>query len=109
MNFQAATGSSYDIIPLLYFTPCYSVYFASDDSNFGSDPPKERSRFFFTAENEGHIMTFQILKDITKNMVCHSKVYPGDDTLAINIRINSVTMPMIIKYRNCFYYSFHSP
>ena len=66
MPLNAATGSTYDMSPLLRFHFWESVFFNTEDNAFPSESPKQRGRFVGISDNvvsgavedfKGHVMT----------------------------------------------------
>ena len=71
---EVLKGCVQDISPILVFRWYEPVYYMVDDSSFPSKSVEARGRFVGFAENVGHIMTFQILTDDTKRIICRSSV-----------------------------------
>ena len=73
---QKATGQVNDISPLLHFHWWQPVYYHVDETSFPSEPREKRGHWVGIAENAGHAMTYKILMDDTKKVICHSEVCP---------------------------------
>ena len=83
--FNAATGSTCDISPMLRFYFCQPVYYKMDDSSFPSDSTEAYGRFVGISENVGHDMTFKILTSDTNKVINRSNVRPADDPASANL------------------------
>lgn len=71
-----------------------------DDFNFLSDSCEERGRFSGISENVGYFMTFKILVDDTSKIIHYSNIRSNEDIFAPNLRIDPITIPMVIKSKN---------
>ena len=65
-----------------------TCYYKVDDSDFPSESGEKCGRFVGIAEHVEHAMTYKILTDDTKRVICRSNVHPADDPLAPNLRLD---------------------
>ena len=99
MHLNAATGSTYDISPILRFHFWQPFYFNEIDNSFPSDTTEVRGRFVRISENFGHDMTFKMINSSTNKIINRSAVRPADDGKSPNPRADPLTSPEVIKSR----------
>ena len=73
---RVLTGITPDISPLLRFSFYQPVYYVENEPSFPSDTREKRGRFVGIAEHVGHVMTFRILTDDTRQLIDRSMVRP---------------------------------
>ena len=73
---RVLTGITPDISPLLRFSFYQPVYYVENEPSFPSDTREKRGRFVGIAEHVGHVMTFRILTDDTRQIIDRSLVRP---------------------------------
>ena len=94
---EVLTGCVQDISPILVFRWYEPVYYMLDDSHFPSEPVEARGRFVGFAENVGHIMTFRILTDDTKKIICQSSVRSAIKAGTRNRRLENLDLTDILQ------------
>ena len=100
---QVATGSTPDISPLLRFQWWEPVYYKVDDSDYPSDSRERRGHFVGIAEHCGHAMTFKILTDDTRRVICRSNIRSALDNKSKNLRVDPLggeNPPLILKSKS---------
>ena len=88
---KCTTGSTPDISPLLRFRWKEPVYYHENDSAFPSESCEKRGIFVGIAENVGHAMTYKILTDDTRCVICRSNVRSALDSAARNLRMDPIS------------------
>jgi hypothetical protein len=95
-----ATGSTPDISPLLAFAWWEHVYYKVDDHSFLSNTREKRGRFVGIAENVGHRMTFKVVTDDTKQIICRSGLRLALNSSSSNIRLDLIDGTSLRQFVN---------
>ena len=64
------------------------VYYKRNNTNFPSYTREKKGRFVGTAENIGHAMTYKILTDDTRKIICRSDIRSALDTYSPKLRLD---------------------
>ena len=94
--FNASTGSTYDVSPLLRFHFWKPIYYNADDDSFSSNTPEEKVRFVGVSINIGHGITFKELNTSTNKVISIFNVRFADDK-NINLRAEPLYLPEVVK------------
>ena len=92
-----ATGSSYDISPLIRFRFWQPVFYMYNDSDFSTDSTEERERFVGIYESIRHQMIFKIISDKSSKIIHLSNIRPANISLNMNICLNLLIIPTVVK------------
>ena len=84
---ERLTGFTPDISPPLRFQ-WYKLVYYKNDTNFPYDTREKKGHFVGIAENIGHAMTYKILTDDTRKLICRSNIRSALDSSAPNLRLD---------------------
>ena len=100
IHMNVATGSNYDMSPLLRFHFWQPIYFNSDDSSFTSKSTEEIVGFVGISENVGHDMIFYVLNTTTNEVFSRSNARLVGELTSLNLRIDPLTVPEVFTCRH---------
>ena len=99
-------GTTKDISVLVsafkYWEP---VYYKMEDTKFPSDSTEKRGRFVGFAENVGHALTYKVLTDNTKKVICRSRIRSALTEGEHNLRVDpldSKDVPSVLRSKHTY-------